>query len=220
MGYELAFLGYLLAAEASAWQTPQDKARLWQTRQHHFLESSLLPWLIPFLVAIEEAGIPFYQQLAQLTLALVGDHYAHVTTQTNPQRERLTVYPETTNLLADERTGLREIAQYLTTPRQSGLYIGRHDIRQLARQLELSHGFGGREQMLLNLLRTAAQYDKSYAILQLINEMAQQWQLAYERIRSDFPETAVFLYPWQIRLNHTSRLLDQMTTQIKSTPTS
>lgn len=208
VGYELAFLGYLLAAEANARQTQPNAAQLWQNQQHHFLEDSLLPWLFPFLVALEQAAVPFYQKLAQLTLALVGDHHTQLMAQI--ESERLPVHSEGSDLLADPQTGLRDIAQYLTTPRQSGLYIGRHDIRRLARQLALSHGFGGREQMLLNLLRMAAQYEKSYELLQLIEETAKQWQLAYQRIHEANPGTAVFLHPWQVRLNHTRHLLEQM----------
>jgi putative dimethyl sulfoxide reductase chaperone len=72
---ELHFLAFLCAAEAEARQDGlMAIAAQCQTRQANFLRDHLLTWLPPFVIALEQAGQPFYAALATLTLDFVADH--------------------------------------------------------------------------------------------------------------------------------------------------
>ncbi|MDT8307445.1 MAG: hypothetical protein RRC07_16050, partial [Anaerolineae bacterium] len=107
-----------------------------------------------------------------------------------------------------EKTGLKEIAGYLLAPVHSGLYLSRDDISALARAVELPRGFGGRQQMLMNLLRAAAQYETMAALAGELQRVAGEWQAAYRTLA----ETALAPYAaaWEERVALTGRLLAEI----------
>jgi TorA maturation chaperone TorD len=218
IGHELAFLSYLLAAEVRSRQSGSLPEQRWRTAQLQFLESALLPWLVPLVIAIEQTRDTFYSQVAHLALELAADHYAGLATREQLQAELPQVARQRENVLENPRTGLREITRHLLTPHQTGLYLGRNDVRRLARFFNLPPGFGSREQMLLNLLRAAAQYDQSYQLWQQIGAICGEWQGAYVRVRRDFPTLAAFVVPWQARLDDTQRLLHQVASAVNELP--
>jgi hypothetical protein len=93
-----------------------------------------------------------------LLLELLGDQYAHLTQTLIAPPVNFTL-PEPQNLLDDEKTGLKDIAELLSKPALSGVYLTHQQIKALALSLELPKGFGSRQQTLVNLLRTAVQYE-------------------------------------------------------------
>ena len=76
LGVEISFLAFLAAAEADAWEDnlPQEVKRL-QTMQLTFLQSHLLRWSVPCLLAIQEEVDPFFAQLSALTATLLLTHH-------------------------------------------------------------------------------------------------------------------------------------------------
>ena len=100
--------------------------------------------------------------------------------------------------------------RHLITPAFSGIYLSRYTIGQLARQLELPRGFGNREQMLLNLLRTAVQYESLLQLLNLLQETAVKWQTNYQNLITNYPKSEPFLTPWQNRTQNSQHLLTQI----------
>ncbi|MCP4421677.1 MAG: molecular chaperone TorD family protein [Chloroflexi bacterium] len=208
LGCQLDFLAFLAAAEADAWEDELIQvAEHLRTMQQTFLQTHLLRWSIPCLLAIQEQGEPFFAQLAALTLALILAHHDELAkTAVSPQN----FLPPTKNILARDKTGFKEIVRHLLTPAFSGIYLSRHTIGQLARQLELPRGFGNRDQMLMNLLQTAVQYDALPNLLTNLESMCQAWQKKYQQIQTNHPKSAPIIAQWQEHTQATSHLLIQM----------
>jgi TorA maturation chaperone TorD len=206
IGFELRFLAYLSAAEAEAWEDGlQPVASRMQHLQRDFLYHHLLRWLLPLVRAMWAQGIPFYCALAELTLEMVQGHSAELGTSVS----RPWSLPTPPSLLADERTGLREIAAYLTTPAYSGLFFSRDDIARLAREHDLPRGFGGRQQMLLNLLRAAAQYDALPGLIARLHQRLAAEQAAFHAW-SEQPDLAPFTRPWRARVGESLLLMEHL----------
>lgn len=208
VGHELGLLAHLSAAEAGAWKAGRDeKARRIQLRQRDFLQAHLLRWLPALIQAINEHGQPFYIALSDLALQLVQDHALAL-----PLSE--TVAPFLQNnpapSLQDEKTGLRRIARYLSTPSHSGIYLSRKAIGATARNLGLPRGFGGREQMLENLFRAAVQYDSLRPLLGTLDDNVLRWQDAYQQVF--VADLQGYVQPWLARVTATHALLHEMQT--------
>ncbi|MEZ4590217.1 MAG: molecular chaperone TorD family protein [Chloroflexota bacterium] len=182
LGQELACLAFLGAQEAEAWESEQPAAAQdWQTRQQFFLQNHLLRWAPNCLLAIQEQSDPFFTELAQMTLTLLLSHLQNGA----PPPDFL---PPSQNILANEKSGFKEIAHFLLLPALSGLSLSRDNIGQLGRQFNLPRGFGSRETMLLNLLRTAVQYDALPALLTALQETCRRWQSSYQQLIDQHPQ--------------------------------
>jgi TorA maturation chaperone TorD len=208
----LAFLAHLSNLEANLNAGSQPPI-LPQSYQFKFLENHLLPWLLPFSIAVELQNIPFYKTLARLTRFLAVEHYSsakllhlNIVNQGTTQQELNSRPPS----LQDGRTGLRQIARFLVTPVLSGFYIGRSDINQLARRLNLPHGFGSRDQMLQTLIESAGQYDGIPQLFASFHALVATWHQAYQEIIQEHPDLTAHILPWHFRLQQTSSLLSQM----------
>ena len=76
LGQELAFLAFLTAAEADAWESAQpEQAKQCQAQQKAFMQDHLLHWLMPCLLAIQEQSDSLFAELARLTEGLVLGHF-------------------------------------------------------------------------------------------------------------------------------------------------
>ena len=212
IGQELRFLAFLCGEEAEAWESGlPPMARRTAALQREFLDRHLLRWLPPLVVAIRQQENPFYTILAQLTLELAADHRAGL----EPSPAAGFQLPEPPKLLEDEQTGLKEIVTYLLTPVYSGIYLGRDDIGRLARQRALPRGFGGRQQMLLNLLRSAANYDGVDTVLDALQEVIAGWATAYGEMAAE-PALKSSAKLWRSRANETAGMLEKMSRRLQS----
>ncbi|NKQ36277.1 MAG: molecular chaperone TorD family protein [Chloroflexi bacterium] len=213
IGHELAAMAALCQVEAEAREenlTPLITSR--QTWQREFLEEHLLRWLPSFVLAVRQQGDDFFTAVANLTLELTAHHYDElVETPTDPGL----FLPPAPDILADEKTSLKDIARYLVTPAYSGLYFSRDDVSRLARRLELPRGFGDRQQMLVNLLRTAVQYDQLSAVINGLISLSDWWQGAYWRIGVDYPKMAGITAVWQGKAAKSGQILAQMAAQTR-----
>lgn len=213
IGYELHLLAHLCAAEADAWQDSLgDIAERMRYLQHQFLQNHLLRWLVPFVVAVGEQKRPFYTALAQLTLEFINSHYQEI----GFLREIQFLLPPPPSLLDNEKTGLKNIAEFLTTPPHSGIYLGRDDVGRLARRQDIPRGFGDRTQMLTNLLRGAAQFDTLPDLIDDVETAVTTWQQQYSTHASAMPALTPFIKPWQERSAQTGQILAQIKTQIEA----
>lgn len=221
---ELGLLSYLCAAEMDAFADSRlTIAQRMQSAQRQFLEEHLLRWLVPFIVAVQRHDDAFFAEVATMTLALVAEHYQALKSDSksdggNPQNDvgASTVnlldlqLPPAPTLVADPKTSLHDIAAFLTTPAYSGLYLSRYIINQLGRQQRLPRGFGSREQMLTNLLRTAAQYDVVPLLVHALQSEILTWQRAYHSVDSTYPLLSPFIQPWLVQIEQTHTLLADM----------
>lgn len=208
LGQELACLAFLGAEEAVAWESEQPAAAHdWQTRQQFFLQSHLLRWAPACLLAIQQQANPFFAELAQVTLELL---LAHADALAKRATAPLSFLPPPRNILANEKTGFKEIVHFLLLPALSGIYLSRDNIAQLGRQFDLPRGFGSRETMLLNLLRTAVQYGALPPLLTALQATCRRWQTSYQDLIDQHPQTALFIQPWQARAAATEQMIIEL----------
>lgn len=210
LGHQLAFLALLANLEADAWESQQPvTAETLRKEQAHFMQNHLLTWGISCLLAIQNQADPFFAGVAQLSQTMILAHFetlAETAVPTPPPN----FLPPSQNILANDKTGFKEIANYLLLPAFSGIYLSRDDIAQLARQQDLPRGFGSREQMLVNLLRTAVQYDSLPTLLAKLQAACQHWQENYRQMATEQPSAAPFLHPWQSRAQKTGAMLAEI----------
>lgn len=213
VGEELRFLAFLCGAEADAWEDGlETTARALQQRQRDWLERHLLRWLPPLGQAVLRQQQSFPRALVELTWEVVQGHAEEVAVAAVPWS-----LPAPPNLLADRGTGLREIATFLITPPHSGLFLSRDDIGALARRHELPRGFGSRQQMLVNLMRAAAQYDRLPALLASLSDLFATDQAALER-QGAHRLLEPFVRPWHERLTEGRTVLQHLQARAEPLP--
>ena len=224
LGVELGALAFLCGAEADAQQDGlAQTAQQMQEKQRRFLAQHLLRWLLPCAVTICRQKQPFFQMLTTLAVDLVASHYAELTTAkpaatTQPSSHTPSPpsnLPAPPAILDDEKTGLKDIATYLTTPRDSGLFLSRDDVGTLGRQQRLPRGFGGRVQMLVNVMRSAAQYDGLPTLLAALQAINHEASRTYATYYDTLPALIPFIEPWQARAATTADVLTQITSHAK-----
>lgn len=213
IGNELEMMAHLTGAEADAWEDDLPAiAENMQRLQREFLQSHLLRWLFPFVVSVRRQNDPFFTAVVELMFELVSDHVAALATQPL----LATDLPIAPALLDDDKTSLRDIAEFIVTPPHSGVYVGRDDVGRLAREVELPRGFGGRDQMLLNLIRTAVQYKTIPALIGNLRAELAVWNGEYTAVSAQHPHLAPFVAPWQTHCQQTDRLLTDIAAQIET----
>ena len=211
LGHKLGFLAYLCGMEAASLAGGDvEVALLWTSRQQGFLAGHLLRWLPPLVVAIQQAGSPFYGRLAELTLELCVDHI---------QKSESTAIPPLPQppQIGDQESSLKDIAHVLTTPPYCGLFLSREAISALARRHELPRGFGDREQMLTNLLRAAGQYDAVTAVFHDLAGIYQEGADRYQEQHDLLPKLRPWLQPWQEGVIQTAESLRGLADVIEKT---
>ncbi len=175
---QLAFLAHLCAAEAT---TPhKNTAALLSQTQLRFLHEHLLVWALPFLFALKKQEQPFFTEVADLTEALILDHALI------PEADELIRYdfPDLPDILNQQKSGIKHIAEYLIRPIYSGIYFSKRDIRLLAGQLNIPTGFGDRTQMLSNTFRSAINFDLLPQFLSALKDHAQSFNNAYSSLKT------------------------------------
>jgi hypothetical protein len=175
--------------------------------QRRFLDTHLLRWLPPLVLAIKQQGDPFFSALADLTLELSASHWTEIWDESQPHAGAPFASPQRDPpraLGSDE--ALRGLANYLLTPVYSGFYLSRDDIGRLAREHELPRGFGRRHGMLMNLLRSAMTYESLEAILESIALLAGEWGVAYRHMA----EGQIYSRFWRVRVEETVKALEKM----------
>ena len=199
VGVQLDVLAFLCGAEADALAAGDvDAGRELRDHQRALLSDHLLPWLPLFLQAVVEEEDILFSTVAGLTATLIDDHVADVGCEvpgTGP------ACPPVPGLLDQPETGLREIADYLLTPAQSGLYISRDAIGRLGRDQRLPRGFGARRQLLHNLLVAAASFDGLGPVMEELSAVSERTREALET------QPEAFAAPWLARLAATERIL-------------
>lgn len=211
IGHALGLLAFLTGAEADAWEDNRaDEAARMQHRQRRFVDTSLLWWLPALAHAVRRHNHPFYALLGDITLDLVLDHRAVLGPSEEPAAPMLPL-PDPPALLDDAKTGLKDIAAYLTTPAWSGFYLTRADISRLGRAEHLPRGFGARVQMLTNLLRAAAAFDRLDPLLMQLQDLVAAWQSYYRKLAErEVPGLDTVTQAWLERLEGTEKMIGRI----------
>jgi putative dimethyl sulfoxide reductase chaperone len=210
---ELALLAFLSSAEALAWEKEQGPAALrLRDSQRRFLANHLLRWLPGLSQAIRQQGEPFYTALAELTFELAREHFETSAEDMLSQPVDFHL-PPSPDLLENEKTGLKDISRYLLTPAYSGMYLSRDDLSRLASGLGIPRGFGSRQQMLVNLLHAAADYEQLPTLIERLLSLLEIWIDFYTGWSGDGDSLKPFAAPWLERLGHTQTLLTRISAQ-------
>jgi len=221
---ELGAMAHLCAAEMDAFA--DSKLATVQRMQHgqrQLLETHLLRWIVPFVIAVQRHDNALFAEVATITLALVAEHFHLLIEASAPEGRALQQesgiatrevhglqLPESPALITNPKTSLHDIAAFFTTPAHCGFYLSRYLINRLGRQERLPRGFGSREQMLTNLLRTAAQYDAAPLLVHSLQSEISAWQRAYRDVLAAYPVLLPFVQPWLLRTEQTEIVLAEM----------
>jgi TorA maturation chaperone TorD len=208
LGIAFAFLSFVTGAQADALE--DDRAAIAATLDPllaEFLDTCVLSYL-PALVCAVEPVSPgrqreesFWASLVNEALAVVAEHRARL-----PGPLRPACLLDVGDLLADPRTGLRQIAEHLLTPAASGLFASRADIAAWGRAQALPRGFGSRVLMLDNLLHSAVEYGQLAPLIAALDDCLARRDHALARLADAYAlDPAVT--PWRDALAHTRGLL-------------
>jgi TorA maturation chaperone TorD len=213
IAHQLEYLGFLSRTETRA-QEEDRQTQVAQTRKYRraFLDTHLLRWLPPLVLAVRNQNHPFYTSLVEVAMETITNDWM---TQDEPAESTFTL-PEPPDLLGNEGTGLKEIAVYLLTPAYSGIYLSRDDIGRLARDQSVPRGFGERRQMLTNLMRAVAVYGETELVLSSLQLLVENWVESFREMeaRSESVPTTV---TWIKRAVETTTIIARMRSRLSDT---
>ena len=207
VGHELGMLAFLCAAEGDAWEDDRtDIAQQIRSRQRVFLQTHLLRWLPPLVAAIGRQPDRLYRELALLLWSMVGDHFADLQGADGVAWQ----LPEMPNLLGNDKTSLKDVANFVALPALSGVWIGAEELGLIGRKHDLPRGFGGRVQTMMNLFRSAIQFDRAAEYFGELAGFCNACGEQYAELSAESPALTQFVTPWQTRVVETETLLRAM----------
>ncbi len=176
---------------------------------HGDLLAHLLSWLPAFRTSVHRCENDLYGRLADLTIDVACDHWRSL--PAGARNIGGLALPPPPNLLSDERTSLRDLAEHLSRPALSGIVLNRNDIMTAARSLGLPRGFGDRSLMLGNLLGAAGTYDTVDRLIEILEELSHAWKDYFDDLRaSDVEPVANAALLWGDRVRTTLELLSEI----------
>lgn len=141
--------------------------------EEELLDSHLLRWLPAFVAAVRRLRLAFPVALVSQLEDLALYHREIVATRGPAADFHL---EPVLNLLDDPDTSLADIASFLLSPVRSGLFLSREDILFVVRSAGCFCGFGDRQTMLLNALRTAVQHERLAELCQALSMLHSSWE--------------------------------------------
>lgn len=218
LGIEFAFLSFVTGAQAEAHGDGRPElATRYDQLLAGFLDACVLAYLPALVCACDElprveGELVFWPKLAREALELVAEHRSGL-----PGSIAAVSLPDPEPLLRDENTGLRELARHLLTPAKVGVFFSRADIGALGRRHAVPRGFGPRELMLDNLLRSAAEYGELTALLASLDALLVSRDHALGQIASSCAIEAAIV-PWRAAILGARALLTELRTASAAKP--
>lgn len=207
LSVELTLMAFLSGAESDAIaDNVTHQIQRMRQLQRRFLDEHLLRWLPACVSAIQQQGKSDYQDVASQILALTIEHRTQLGDDLM-MTESAFQLPDVPDLINDEKTSLRDIASYLLTPSYTGFFLSSDDIKRLGAQFRLPHGFGKRQQILTNLLRTASDYGAFGDVIESLKQMAERWLAFYEGL-DQLPD--IIKNEWIARLKLSIEMLEKI----------
>jgi len=167
------------------------------------LDGHLLRWLPGFVAAVCRLHLGFPVALAS-QLEDLALYHREILAAVVPASDF--VLEPVPSLLDEPETSLADIATFLLSPVRSGLFLSREDILFVVRSAGCFCGFGDRQTMLLNALRTAVQHERLAELCAALSLLHRSWEERLEsRVLVGLPE--VFTRPWIARSTDSRALL-------------
>lgn len=175
----------------------------------HDLLDHVFQWLPVFKHALAEGRGSLHRDMAEWMLDIAVDHKRSLASAADEDVSfRL---PELPDLLSAEKTGLRDLAEYLCRPALAGMVVTRTRVEKIARSLGLPRGFGDRSLMLGNLFGAAGNYGVVAELITEIKTVAIDWQRYFDSLESAEQDVlAAAALAWNERVEVTLSLLDHI----------
>jgi hypothetical protein len=171
--------------------------------EQELLDSHLLRWLPAFVAAVRRLRLAFPAALVSQLEDLALYHREILAAQVPASDFQLDPIP---SLLDDPDTSLADIASFLLAPVRSGLFLSREDILFVVRSAGCFCGFGDRQTMLLNALRTSVQHERLGALCDALSSLYHCWeQRLAGRVAAGLPDELA--RPWIERSTDSRALL-------------
>ncbi len=183
-----------------------------KTHQAKLLSQNLLRWLLPFTIALRSHHRAFYRALADILWFVVTDHAQ--TLENELESSISPMLPPVPDILADKKTGWKQITSYLLTPAYTGIYLSRDDIGTVSKQFKLPRGFGERQQMLVNLIQSSIVYDSFDDVIKMLQQIVVDWQKAGQFLCHGGSGKYVMADQWHQRMAETIELLENIRTAV------
>lgn len=210
LGQALRLMAVLVDAELDAVEHGDgaDAATL-RRWQRTVLDEALLPWMPPLLVGLGGREPTLWTRVVEMAAGVLAQHRAEDSALPRAIGPVVDTALKDAGLLDEPRTGLRAVAELLTTPARCGLYLGRHDLEAVARRCELPRGFGTRKDMLERLLRAAAEYGALPRLIDELGHLLAARDDAYAGLALE-PGLGAVVPPWRRRLAVTRGVLTRL----------
>ena len=167
------------------------------------LDRNLLRWLPAFVACVLRLRLAFPAAVASQLEDLVLYHRDLLG---RPVDASGFAPAHSADLLDDPETSLADVSSYLLSPVRSGLFLSREDILYAVRNAGCFCGFGDRQTMLLNALRTAVQHERLTPLTASLSALHRGWEERLEgRVLAGLP--ASLATPWIDRSRDSRALL-------------
>jgi hypothetical protein len=168
------------------------------------LAVGLLGWLPALELALRREGGEDYADLVN-----VLEEVLIVVAAMHPEAGRAPEAIEDREVpTARSESGVKDLAEYLSSHALTGVYLGRGTVQRIARRVEAPRGFGGRALMLANLLKSAAAFDRLDEAIGLIREEVVLYQEAWQLESERHPSAAKWAVEWSRRQERTLVVLE------------
>ncbi|MGF1466848.1 MAG: molecular chaperone [Sandaracinaceae bacterium] len=202
---ELRALAFLAGAEQDALEDGRsDLVLRLRDLGRAFLDRHVLRWFFPFATAVRALELPFPSAWVTQVEELLLLHRRELAW---PMAELARRSADGLDLAAPE-TGLAEIAAHLSRPARAGALLTRSDLAATARPHGIPRGFASREQMLLNLLRSAAHFDALEPVVADLGATLRARRDALAGLARREPWALTLVVPWMERLREAESLLE------------
>ena len=165
---------------------------------------ALLTWVPAFCCALRDLSSPLGDKVASSLEALLTQSPE---LQVEPA-QLVDSPPDLSNL----STSLGDLVDWLCSPTRCGLFLSSPMLEQISRSYGVPRGFGPRRRLALNLLQSAAHYDKVGEVLDALLELF----LSHHKRLSQPPwsdgSPGLATEPWRTRLHESAALIRQIQT--------
>lgn len=192
-----------VALHALAWaERPRDTVGMVGVGTHDAragVLAAVLRWLPQYLTTLEfQAGDAVYGRVAEMVGAVVQSCARDVT----PLEPLASLEPAAVMHAPPADDDLRSLTRWLATPVQSGWYLSKERIRQLARGLGVGTGMVERERMLEQVFEASGLDNRT---AELLDVLLQEWDVWSQALVS----WTAALGPWESVLTSWRAALDQ-----------
>ena len=170
-----------------------------------FAREYLLSWLPALVASLEPLEVPLWSGVVEMALGLVCDHAC----EQDSGRQPIHLPVATGHPLMDDRSGLKDVATFLSRAASCGMFVTDADCAKIGRKLDLPRGFGHRRARIETMLHSAAEYGALVPLCDMLIELADHRRVHMETLVGGHFDTSL-LRPWTDKLGTTQSMLEKL----------